>query len=1085
MRAREAKTGEYRRMRQYISIIGLVVIGLLAVAWASVGRANASTSSPSSAQASNEQSVKSQGGQSRPGLPVPIPGLNANPPQAGSGQSSAPGKSQPANRQTGLGLGWGLSNLVGGSAQPSAGGTAVPAAPAVVASPTCAPEWSAVTTPNDPLHDTILVATTEIGPNDVWAGGYYVADSSTGSPQMPFFEHWDGSSWTVEAAALPAGGKSGVIWKISANTSGDVWAVGNYYDGTNYFELINRWNGIQWNAVAGPSPSPSTTDNELLSVAVVSTNNVWAVGFYYNGTARRTLIEQWNGSVWNQVTSPNVGTGDNELQDISVVPGSSGSDIWAVGYHIAATVQKTLALHYDGTTWSHVVTLDVGAGDNVLLGVSAVSAGDVWAVGAYIASTVTHTLAEHWNGSVWAVVSTVDPDPTAQAFERVFATASNDVWASGLTEAGGTLPTQLIEHWNGTAWSVSTHATIGYASLTYGITAGTSGDVWAVGGFVATSTSHAEALTEHYNGTSWSVVTAPDGPTNSNILYSISANSATDIWAVGISGGYVSTTYTNRAVIEHWNGAAWTLVTSSHPTTHGDQLTSVKAVAANDVWAVGGSSNATNSQTFIEHWNGTTWGQVTSPNPGGITHDNILVGVDVASASDAWAVGYYDNGTADQTLTLHWNGTVWLQVPSPSPGAYSNSLSDVTVVPGSGGSDAWAVGDFKDLSTDKLSSLLERWNGTTWSVVPSLNIGGVDNEPFRITAISANDVWAAGYTVGPAPAYLNQNLVLHWDGTSWSISPIVQVGTGNNELLGVEGTSSSDVYVVGEYINVSSQPQALMEHWNGSAWSVVPSVPSPGLGAALTEMAIISPSNMWTVGGYLPTGFADIAQNLAEHFFPCLASCTITFSDVPVGSTFYPYIHCLACLGIINGYPGGTFKPGANVTRGQLSKIVANSAGFFDAQPNQMFQDVPLGSTFQAFIGRLASRGYISGYACGGTGEQCVPPGNLPYFRPNANATRGQISKIDSNSAGFSDTPSGQQFQDVAVGSTYYVYIYRLVSRSIMSGYACGHPPAGACVAPGNLPYFVPNNNATRGQTAKIVSGTFFPDCSSPDAVKP
>jgi hypothetical protein len=150
-----------------------------------------------------------------------------------------------------------------------------------------------------------------------------------------------------------------------------------------------------------------------------------------------------------------------------------------------------------------------------------------------------------------------------------------------------------------------------------------------------------------------------------------------------------------------------------------------------------------------------------------------------------------------------------------------------------------------------------------------------------------------------------------------------------------------------------------------------------------------------------------------------------------------------------------------------------------------MFQDVPVGSTFQAFIGRLASRGYISGYACGGTGEQCVPPGNLPYFRPNANATRGQISKIDSNSAGFSDTPSGQQFQDVAVGSTYYVYIYRLVSRSIMSGYACGHPPAGACVAPGNLPYFLPNNNATRGQTAKIVSGTFFPDCSSPDAVKP
>ena len=65
-------------------------------------------------------------------------------------------------------------------------------------------------------------------------------------------------------------------------------------------------------------------------------------------------------------------------------------------------------------------------------------------------------------------------------------------------------------------------------------------------------------------------------------------------------------------------------------------------------------------------------------------------------------------------------------------------------------------------------------------------------------------------------------------------------------------------------------------------------------------------------------------------------------------------------------------------------------------------------------------------------------PQDRPYFRPNNNATRGQISKIDSNAAGFVDPPSGQQFQDVAPGSTYYTYTYRLVSRSIMQGYPCG-----------------------------------------------
>ena len=77
------------------------------------------------------------------------------------------------------------------------------------------------------------------------------------------------------------------------------------------------------------------------------------------------------------------------------------------------------------------------------------------------------------------------------------------------------------------------------------------------------------------------------------------------------------------------------------------------------------------------------------------------------------------------------------------------------------------------------------------------------------------------------------------------------------------------------------------------------------------------------------------------------------------------------------------------------------------------------------------------------------------------------------------DDPSGQQFEDVAAGSTYYTYTYRLVSRSIMSGYLCGG--AGEpCNPPGNRPYFRPNNNATRGQTSKIVSNTFYPDCQTP-----
>jgi hypothetical protein len=192
----------------------------------------------------------------------------------------------------------------------------------------------------------------------------------------------------------------------------------------------------------------------------------------------------------------------------------------------------------------------------------------------------------------------------------------------------------------------------------------------------------------------------------------------------------------------------------------------------------------------------------------------------------------------------------------------------------------------------------------------------------------------------------------------------------------------------------------------------------------------------------------------------------------------------MACMGIINGYDSGCetgnpcFRPGNNVTRGQLAKIVSNAAGFSDTPGPQQFQDVLPGSTFYDFIWRLANRGIVSGYTCGGPGEPCIGPGNLPYYRPNTNVSRGQISKIVSEAAGFNDTPGAQQFQDVAPGSTFYDWIWRLTDRTIMSGYVCGGI-GEPCVGPGNLPYFRPGANATRGQGSKIVSNTFFPSCGT------
>jgi hypothetical protein len=213
------------------------------------------------------------------------------------------------------------------------------------------------------------------------------------------------------------------------------------------------------------------------------------------------------------------------------------------------------------------------------------------------------------------------------------------------------------------------------------------------------------------------------------------------------------------------------------------------------------------------------------------------------------------------------------------------------------------------------------------------------------------------------------------------------------------------------------------------------------------------------------------------------------FQDVPPGHTFYDFIECIATQGIVGGYPCGGpgepcippankpyFRSAANVTRGQVAKIASESAGYNDPPSGQTFEDVPPGHTFYTWVERVAGRDIVSGYACGGAGEPCVPPGNRPYYRPSAGMTRGQLAKIVSNAAGYNDPPSGQTFEDVPVGSTFYTWVERVASRAIIVGYPCGG--AGEpCVPPGNRPYFRPNSPVTRGQTAKIVTSAFFPSC--------
>src|SRR4051794_35686775 len=147
-----------------------------------------------------------------------------------------------------------------------------------------------------------------------------------------------------------------------------------------------------------------------------------------------------------------------------------------------------------------------------------------------------------------------------------------------------------------------------------------------------------------------------------------------------------------HTLTEHWDGFQWSVVTSPNPSPEEDYLYSVSAVSPNDVWAVGYYTTKVGglgyNQTFVEHWNGSQISKAPSPNFG--LSFNDLYDIAGISRTDVWAVGYYCcDGSPSRTLIIHWNGSQWTLVSSPSPGQYNNYFQGVAAI---STSDVWAAG---------------------------------------------------------------------------------------------------------------------------------------------------------------------------------------------------------------------------------------------------------------------------------------------------------------------------------------------------------------------------------------------------------
>jgi hypothetical protein len=443
----------------------------------------------------------------------------------------------------------------------------------------------------------------------------------------------------------------------------------------------------------------------------------------------------------------------------------------------------------------------------------------------------------------WSIVSSPNAGYSPTSLSATTCVTASDCWATGRTEIGQTFANTALLHWDGNSWSVVPSPSI--AQQTNGlvdITCLSSSSCWAVGYIINIRTVQVQTLALHWDGTSWLIVPTPNVGNGFNALYGVACTSDSNCWAVGFSNQSSAA----QTLIEKWDGQSWKVQNSPNVGTSNNVLNAVICLSASDCRAVGYRGMAGAKNSLIAQWDGTAWTASTLPNQP-LAEENTLTSIVCNTSTDCWAVGNTYNGTVHQTLIEQWNGTTWSNALAPNTGV-DNYLTRVTCA---STSDCWAVGNSTNSAVDPQAfdqDLVLHWNGTAW--LPNTDLVNLTStyasDLVGVTCAIGTECWAVGFL---QPSGSGRPQIAQWNGNSWALVTAPDVpALPSNFLDDVTCVSHADCWAVGFnfYGNVARSETM---HWDGSSWNIVAS-PNTALDRNnyLGHVTCLTTSDCWAVG---------------------------------------------------------------------------------------------------------------------------------------------------------------------------------------------------------------------------------------------
>ncbi|MCG7528131.1 hypothetical protein MHW47_27280, partial [Streptomyces sp. OfavH-34-F] len=302
-------------------------------------------------------------------------------------------------------------------------------------------------------------------------------------------------------------------------------------------------------------------------------------------------------------------------------------------------------------------------------------------------------------------------------------------------------------------------------------------------------------------------------------------------------------------------GAAWTPVAPAAAAA-GEVSSRVNAMDADggrDVWLVGDDAAALGGRVYTQHFDGRTWRVVPAELPAG-SEAGSLLDVDAGPAG-AWAAGFAQievSRTWNEAkggwiivsrtagIVRHFDGTAWRDVPLPElPGDYwyLNAVRALSA------DDVWAAG----YDGDTGSPLLLHYDGSGWRRVGAPGVTDLPGQAQGLAVTAAGEVWLAGEDWSPEDGS-TRALVARHDATGWHQVPVPDVPA---RLFGLTARPGGGIAVVGQ--TLGERRDALAWTWRRGRWTDLGlTQPGPADGAAPVENAatgVTGGRGGWTVVG--------------------------------------------------------------------------------------------------------------------------------------------------------------------------------------------------------------------------------------------